>query len=120
VQLRTRDGGVKFYDDLGCLLAARRGAALDPAGVFALPQPDGSWTRANAAFVVQSSSFPTPMGYGFAAFPTRAAADAEAARHTGASALALAELLGADAPAPLAHGVAHGPGDTPGTKEGRP
>jgi len=92
-QLRTRAGAVQFFDDLGCLAAALRGAAIEPDGVFVLPAGDGGWTRATQAYVVQSADIASPMGYGIASFSSREAAQAEAARHAGAVALRLADVL---------------------------
>ncbi|HSF40931.1 MAG TPA: hypothetical protein VLT87_14135 [Thermoanaerobaculia bacterium] len=99
-QLRTPDGAVKVFDDLGCLLTHRRGTAYDPAGVFVLTGEPASWTRGDRAHVVHSGGFASPMGYGLAAFPTREAAEAEAARHAGAAAVPLERLLRAGAPVP--------------------
>ena len=96
-QLRTPDGAVKFFDDLGCLLKHRRGAAPDPSGVFVLTGEPTRWTRGKGAWVVRADDFPSPMGYGLAAFPARQAAEAEAARHAGAAAVPLAQLLSAGA-----------------------
>jgi copper chaperone NosL len=99
-QLRTPDGTVKFFDDLGCLLAHRRGAAADPTGVFVLTGEPARWTRGDRAHVVRSDAFASPMGYGLAAFATREAAAAAAARHQNAVSVPLAHWLRADAPAP--------------------
>jgi copper chaperone NosL len=95
-----RDGSVQFFDDLGCLLAHRHGAAQDPQGVFALTGEAGRWVRGDQAWVVQSADFPSPMGYGLVAFASHAEARAEAARHAGATVMPLSNLLREGAPVP--------------------
>ena len=67
-----RDGAVEFFDDLGCLLKAHGGANCDPQGVFVRSFDDTRWIRGDAAFVVRTAAFVSPMGYGGAAFATRA------------------------------------------------
>jgi copper chaperone NosL len=99
-QLRTRDGAVKLFDDLGCLLTHRRGTATDPLGVFVLTGDSPSWSRGDRVHVVQSRDFTSPMGYGLAAFASREAAEAEAPRHADASSMPLAQLLREDAAVP--------------------
>jgi copper chaperone NosL len=92
-QLRTPDGEVRFFDDLGCLLAHRRGAAADPLGVFAMTGAENRWVRADRAWVVQSAQYSSPMGYGLMAFGSQAEAQAAAASHPGSSVLPLSDLL---------------------------
>jgi copper chaperone NosL len=97
-QRRSREGAVEFFDDLGCLLTHRRGAALDPLGVFAATGEDGAWTRGDRAYLVHSRDFASPMGYGLKAFASRGAAEAEAAQH--APVVPLINLLDEGAPVP--------------------
>lgn len=88
-----RDGTVEFYDDLGCLLAARGGDACDPQAIFVRSFDDATWIRGDAGFVVRSSAFASPMGFGAAAFASRAAAEAAARAHADARLLELPSLL---------------------------
>jgi copper chaperone NosL len=101
-----RDGAVEFFDDLGCLLAAHRGASCDPQGVFVRSFDDTRWIRGDEAFVVRSAAFVSPMAYGCAAFATRAAAEVEARSRADARLFELATLLRQDG---SADGLASGP-----------
>ena len=109
-QVRTRAGGVTLFDDLGCLLEKGAAAHADPEGVFvrAFDHDAGSagkagasaplrgssgWVRGDEAFVVRSRGIRSPMGYGFAAFASKGAAEIEAARHPDAAVVPLAALL---------------------------
>jgi copper chaperone NosL len=87
------DGSAAIYDDLGCLLSREAAARPDPGAVFVRAFDGTGWLRADGAVVVRSAAIASPMGYGFAAFSTRGAAEAEARRHPDASIVPLATLL---------------------------
>ena len=108
----SREGAVEFFDDAGCLLASvrpriesgagsepvegrgpSRDGESDPRGVFVVTGDDATWTRADLAYVVQSTDITSPMGHGLLAFSSRDAAEAEAARHAGATASPFSSLL---------------------------
>jgi copper chaperone NosL len=88
-----RDGTVEFFDDVGCLLAARGGDACDPQAVFVRSFDDARWIRGDECVVVRSAAFASPMGFGAAAFATRSAAEAEARKHADARLFELPLLL---------------------------
>lgn len=96
-----RRGEVETFDDIGCMLTARRGA--DPRGVFVRAFDGGGFVRGDRAFVVRGEGIASPMGFGLAAFASREAALAEARRRPGAEVAPLSELLreGASAPSPV-------------------
>ena len=104
----SREGTVEFFDDPGCLLASvrpepveeaplssskGRDADSDPRGTFVVTGDDGTWTRGDVAYVVQSADFTSPMGHGLLAYSSREVAEAEAARHAGATAAPFSRLL---------------------------
>lgn len=90
----TGQGSAAFYDDLGCLLMkAAAGARPDPGGVFVRAFDGSGWLRGDTAFVLRSREIRSPMGFGFAAFASRDAAELEARRRPGASIAPLATLL---------------------------
>jgi copper chaperone NosL len=93
VELRTREGALEFYDDLGCLAEKWRGKAPDLAGAFVRDYASGAWVRGDRCRLVKSGALRSPMGFGLAAFATEDAAAAEAARHPDASRPALADLV---------------------------
>jgi copper chaperone NosL len=93
-EVRSRDGGTRYFDDLGCLLRAAAGA--EPTGVFVRAYEDGeSWLRGDRAFAVRAGDVASPMGFGYAAFATREAAESFAEKHPGATVASLAALLAA-------------------------
>jgi copper chaperone NosL len=92
-QAWDRDGTVEWFDDVGCVLERRGGPGSDPAAVFVHAFDDASWVRGDTGFVVRSPDIASPMGHGFAAFATRARADAAAAKHRDASVSPLSALL---------------------------
>jgi copper chaperone NosL len=89
--LRTADGAVRVFDDIGCL----RNAAGDAAGarLWVHDAADGSWMDAGEATFVVSPEVRTPMAGGVLAF--RRAADAEqgAAKYHGRIVRSLTSLL---------------------------
>ena len=89
-----REGRVRLYDDLGCLLDDRKAARPEPEGVLVRPFAGEAWVRGDSGWVLRSKDVQSPMGSGLAAFPTRDAAEAEARRHPGASVTPLADLIG--------------------------
>lgn len=84
-QYHDRAGGVEFFDDLGCLLAAHGGEGADPQALFVHSFDDARWLRGDAGFVAHAAAFTSPMGFGFAAFATRSAADAATCCREGAT-----------------------------------
>jgi copper chaperone NosL len=86
-------GRATVYDDLGCLLSHEAPTRPDPTRVFVRAFDGSGWVRADVAVVVRSAEIASPMGYGFAAFGARGAAEAEARRHADASVSQLAALL---------------------------
>jgi copper chaperone NosL len=95
-QYHDRAGGVEFFDDLGCLLAAHAGeggGSGDPQALFVRSFDDARWLRGDEGFVVHAAAFTSPMGFGFAAFATRADAEAEARGRQGATVVELATLI---------------------------
>ena len=97
-QFRSRDGTVEFFDDLGCLLAKRGGPGCDPSGIFVRPHAGGAWVRGDRGFAARSKEITSPMGFGLAVFPTKEAAETEAALHTGATVIPIPDLLREGAP----------------------
>jgi copper chaperone NosL len=93
VESIARDGTVEYFDDLGCLAEARRGAPTDLAAIFVRDHATQTWVRGDAAVVIRSKELGSPMGFGLGAFSTRAAAEAEAARRGDARLITLEELL---------------------------
>jgi len=92
-QLHQRGGPVVQFDDLGCLLRALPPGGVDPVAIFVRGYPGGAWLRGDRAHVVRAHGFDAPMGSELAAFATREEAAAEAARHPGAVAQPLSDLL---------------------------
>ena len=93
-QLHSRGGAedVERFDDLGCLLGARREKPLDLQAVFVRVYDRSAWVRGDRAWIARSTELKSPMGYGLAAFSTEEAARAEASRHADGSTSTLAEL----------------------------
>lgn len=92
-QRHDRAGGVEFYDDLGCLLAADGDEGGDPQAVFVRSFDDARWIRGDEGFVVRAAAITSPMGFGFAAFATRSAAESEARGRGNATVFELATLI---------------------------
>jgi len=95
-QYHERGGPVEFFDDLGCLLAAHAGESCDAQATFVRSFDDTCWLRGDEAYVVRAAAFTSPMGFGFAAFATRPAAETEARARADARAFDLATLLRQD------------------------
>lgn len=100
-QVKTREGTLSVFDDLGCLLVKAGPSRPDPAGVFVRAFDGSGWVRGDRATVVRSPDFHSPMGFGFASFASRDAAEAEARRHAGATVVSLDSLLREGAPPSL-------------------
>lgn len=100
-QRRGRDGSVRIYDDLGCLLAD--GPSPEPEGVYVRAFDGTGWVRADRATIVQSADVRSPMGFGLAAFASPDGARAAATPHADGRVVPLATLLRDGAPprAPL-------------------
>lgn len=92
-ELVTSRGVATLYDDVGCLLTQVAGSHPDPQSVFVRAFDGGAWLRGSDALLVRSGAIASPMGYGFAAFASRDAAETEARRHTDASIVPFATLL---------------------------
>ena len=89
-------GGVLVFDDVGCLLAARRsGVASGPAWVA--DRGSGDWLPATEAWFAVDSPEVTPMGSGTLAYAGRS--EAEAAVRDGGRVARWNELAGLDGPA---------------------
>lgn len=87
-ELRDREGILKKYDDLGCLLLAIDSAHAEVPQAYAEVHPTGALIPLLTATLVVDSKTITPMGYGVLAF-----ADAEsAAAHVSAQGGRLASL----------------------------
>jgi hypothetical protein len=93
-QRHRRDGGVQLFDDLGCLLGSSDAARLEPEAVLIRSFADTRWIRGDRAYVVRARGLASPMGHGLAAFATSQAAEAEAARHAGATLSSFPAILG--------------------------
>ena len=91
--LRTADGAVRVFDDIGCLRNAAGEAAA--ARLWVHDAADGTWMEAGEATFVVSPDIRTPMAGGVLAF--RRAADAEqgAAKYHGRIVRSVAGLLAA-------------------------
>lgn len=61
----------RFYDDIGCAAAD---TSLTAAAEIYVSSGDGKWLPAGQAFYARAADSRTPMGYGFAAFPSASAA----------------------------------------------
>lgn len=80
-QLVTAGGTAEMFDDVGCLAAWLQEHDRPPgSAVFVVDFAGGGWLPAEEAAYVRSAKLPTPMGYGLAAFPDRAAAQTAVAR----------------------------------------
>lgn len=89
----TSRGVATVFDDVGCLLTKVAGSHPDPRSVFVRAFDGNGWLRASDALLVRSADIASPMGFGFAAFASRDAAETEARRHPDASIVSLATLL---------------------------
>jgi copper chaperone NosL len=92
-EVRTREGAIEFYDDLGCLAEKWRRRAPDLAGVFVRDYASGAWVRGDRCRLVRSDALRSPMGFGFAAFSSEGDATAEASRHPDVDRPLLADLV---------------------------
>ena len=69
----ARGAETRFYDDPGCLAADRIPAAGE-AEAWVRVDGGKAWKRGSEAFFARPPGARTPMGYGFLAFSSRAAA----------------------------------------------
>lgn len=72
--LRTQDGEVLRYDDIGDLVAELEERGIEGGEAWLHDYEDGGWIRAAEAVLVRTD-LPTPMGSGLAAFADRSAAE---------------------------------------------
>jgi len=91
--VQDRSGNLAIFDDLGCMRVHTRTNAFELAGVFVRSFRTRGWVGGAAAWVVESRAFPSPMGYGVAAFEDERSAREEAARHPDAKVRPLTEYL---------------------------
>ena len=91
--LRTSDGREQVFDDIGCLLAALRGASPADAHVWVHDSVRGAWIDGASATFVTAPSLRTPMAGGIVAFADRDEADRSAERLGGATVTSLTALL---------------------------
>jgi copper chaperone NosL len=99
-QIRTAEGTVQVFDDIGCMLT-KAGTNTDPVGVFVRSADGSRWLRGDSALVLKASGIASPMGYGFVAFADPSAAEAAARVQPGGVVFELRSLLGG--PPPSAH-----------------
>lgn len=98
-QIRSPDGAVQVFDDIGCMLNKAR-ATTDPVGVFVRAADDARWIRGDRAYVLKGRAIASPMGYGFLGFADRSDAEAAARAHPDGVVVALKSLLGGPTPLP--------------------
>lgn len=73
---RDDTGREAFFDDIGCMAHHEHDANPHGAEYFVHDNATEGWVDAlQAAFVVDTTQFVTPMAYGVAAFETRTAAE---------------------------------------------
>ncbi len=75
-QYLTRGGGVKKFDDLGCMvehIKQQKNPSIE--AVYVRDYETQEWIDAKAAFFVKSTSIKTPMGHGIVAFRSRESAE---------------------------------------------
>ena len=78
------DGTAVYFDDIGCLIEMSRSSGLpEGAGVFFVDFNTNQWLDATATQFLHARSLPSPMGYGLAAFATRAEAETAAVEWPG-------------------------------------
>jgi copper chaperone NosL len=78
------DGTAFYFDDIGCLIEMSRNAGVpEGAGVFFVDFNSNLWLDAETAQFLHAKSLPSPMGYGLAAFASRAEAETAAAEWPG-------------------------------------
>ncbi len=95
----TKDGFVRKFDDMGCMLEhARKVTPKRIAAFFAVDYDTKAWMPADEAFYVRSERFKTPNNGGILAFARQERAEALAKQYE-AELLKFADLLGSPAPA---------------------
>lgn len=88
---REESGREALFDDIGCMAHQEHDVNPRVASYFVHDNGSEAWVDAlQAAYLVDTKQFVTPMAYGIAAFETRAAAVAKAG--TGDQVLVWAEL----------------------------
>jgi copper chaperone NosL len=90
--LRVAGAEARVFDDIGCMAAELRQAAAERR-VWVHDFETGEWIDGDRAVFVHSATLRTPMGGGFVAFKTRAAAERVAREKNGRVLASLAEVL---------------------------
>lgn len=68
-------GSIRLYDDPGCLFATQRNDGItDDDALFQDHGGSGRWLAAGDAWFAWTQAFKSPQGFGWAAFPSFAAA----------------------------------------------
>ncbi len=82
-ELVTKDGFVRKFDDLGCMLkyAKEKIGKANVAAYYAMDFPGVQWVKADEAFFVKSDKFQTPANGGILAFKDQAKAQALASQY---------------------------------------
>ena len=90
-----RDAGAepRVFDDIGCLAAELRQATPATRRVWVHDFDTGEWIDGERAAYVHADTLRTPMGGGYLAFRTRAAAERAAAAKHGRVLASLADVL---------------------------
>ncbi len=93
-ELVTKDGFVRKFDDLGCMLehAKVKIGKANIVAYFAMDFPTTQWVKADEASFVKSDKFQTPRNGGLLAFKDPAKAQALAAQYQ-AQVMSFADLL---------------------------
>jgi copper chaperone NosL len=75
-ELIDRDGDVRKFDDIGCMVRYTQDNHLDPRqqNYFVMDYGSRHWLEAARAFYVRSEAIPSPMSGGIVAFPDRSQA----------------------------------------------
>jgi len=82
-ELVTKDGFVRKFDDLGCMLEHAKGkiGKANIVAYYAMDFPTQQWVKAEEAHFVKSDKFQTPRNGGILAFKDPAKAQALAAQY---------------------------------------
>ncbi|MCH8029923.1 MAG: nitrous oxide reductase accessory protein NosL [Candidatus Dadabacteria bacterium] len=85
-QYVLKNGGVKKFDDIGCMLHFLKNNNIDRGalgGIYVRDYGSGRWIDAESAFYVVSDNIKTPMAHGIVAHGERVAAEALAKDKSG-------------------------------------
>ncbi len=79
----TKDGFVRKFDDLGCMLQHAQGKGFkgNILAYFTVDYPSKQWMKAEEGNYVKSEKFQTPMNGGILAFKDKSAAEKLAANY---------------------------------------